>query len=62
MAEAQMDKDTLRKLIEATISSAGETDPATLPHRVRQRLEGQATGDLDLDHHIQQVLREMQKR
>ncbi|NNU14810.1 hypothetical protein HK107_00555 [Parvularcula sp. ZS-1/3] len=56
-----LDKAALRRIIESTVVAAGEPDPSTLPHLIRQRLEGQATGELDLDQYIQQVLREMKK-
>jgi hypothetical protein len=56
-----LDKEALRRIIEATVAASGEPDPSTLPHIIRQRLEGQATGDLDVDAYIQEVLREMKK-
>lgn len=59
MSAQSFDKDAIRKMIEAAVASAGDQDPSTLPHRIRQRLEGQATGELDLDVYIKQILREM---
>ncbi|MEE4213213.1 MAG: hypothetical protein V2I43_28550 [Parvularcula sp.] len=60
-SKPQLDKEALRRIIEATVSAAGEPDPDTLPHQIRQRLEGQATGDLDVDAYIRDVLRELKK-
>lgn len=60
-AAETLDKDAIRRIIEATVVAAGEPDPSTLPHLIRQRLEGQATGDLDVDQYIKQVLRDMRK-
>jgi hypothetical protein len=59
--EVQLDKEALRRIIEATVSAAGEPDPSVLPHMIRQRLEGQATGDLDVDAYIEEVMREMRQ-
>lgn len=57
----KMDKDAIRRLIEATVVASGEPDPSTLPHQIRQKLEGRATGDIDLEQYIQQVLQEMKR-
>lgn len=57
----QIDPETLRRIIEATVSAAGEPDPATLPHRIREQLAGRVTGDIDLEQYIRKVLREMRK-
>lgn len=51
-------KEALKALIRQTIDAAGEEDPAAIPHRVRARLKGQATGDLDVDAVIREVMRE----
>ncbi|MEO1656947.1 MAG: hypothetical protein AAFR65_04430 [Pseudomonadota bacterium] len=56
-----LDEDAVRKLIEATISAAGETDPSELPHAIRRKLAGQATGATDLDATIADVLRRLKK-
>ncbi|GGY40189.1 hypothetical protein [Parvularcula lutaonensis] len=60
-AAQTLDEDAIRRIIEATVAAAGEPDPSTLPHLVRQRLQGQATGDIDLEQYIKRVLREMRK-
>lgn len=57
MTRQKLDEKSIRRLIEATIASCGDVDPTTLPHVLRRRLEGQVSGDLDLDRHIREVLR-----
>ncbi|MEM0929440.1 MAG: hypothetical protein AAGI89_09125 [Pseudomonadota bacterium] len=56
-----LDEDAIRRLIEATVSAAGETDPSELPHQVRRKLAGQATGAVDLEATIADVLRGIKK-
>jgi hypothetical protein len=60
-SKPQLDKEALRRIIEATVSASGEPDPSTLPHQVRRRIEGQATGDIDVDAYIAEVLETMKK-
>jgi hypothetical protein len=55
------DAEAIRNIIRATVSAAGEPDPDTLPHLVRKRLEGQATGEVDVDAYVREVLAEMRK-
>ena len=55
-------EEAVKKLIRQTIASAGDEDPAALPHRVRERLKGQATGDIDVDAYVREVLRDKRKR
>lgn len=57
----QSPEDTIRAIIRATVSAAGEPDPQTLPHLVRQRLQGHATGDMDVDAYVKEVLEDMRK-
>lgn len=59
--EPGLDEDALRELIRATISDAGPIDPSTLPSKIRERIKGRATGNLDIDEYVKQVLRETQK-
>ncbi|HXI85842.1 MAG TPA: hypothetical protein VNH64_00175 [Parvularculaceae bacterium] len=66
MAEKQdwtpeMEK-ALKALIRRTIDQAGADDPASLPHRVKQRLKGRATGDLDVEAYVKEVLTERKRR
>lgn len=56
------DDEALKALIRKTIKSAGEIDPAAIPSKVRERLKGQATGDLDVDAFVQEIIREQKKR
>lgn len=50
------DEEALKALIRKTIRSAGELDPAAIPSRVKERLRGRATGDLDVDEYIREAL------
>lgn len=52
------DAEALRALIRATVKAAGPIDPALLPSRVKERIHGQATGDLDVDAIIKEVIAE----
>ncbi|MEX0644904.1 MAG: hypothetical protein WD076_06320 [Parvularculaceae bacterium] len=52
----------LKMLIRQTIDAAGAADPASIPHRVKERLKGQATGDLDIEAYVKQVLAERKKK
>ncbi|MEO1252093.1 MAG: hypothetical protein AAFW81_07100 [Pseudomonadota bacterium] len=56
-----LDEDALKALIRATIMNAGPIDPSLLPSKVRERIKGRATGDLDVEAYIRQVLRETKK-
>ncbi len=56
-----LDEDALKDLIRATIASAGPIDPSELPTKIRERIKGRATGDLDIDAYVKQVLRETKK-
>ena len=53
--------EAIKAIIRATVSAAGEPDPATLPHLVRAQLEGHASGDVDVDAYVEQVLKEMRE-
>ena len=54
--------EALKALIRATIAAVGPLDPAAIPSRVKERIKGQAVGDLDVDAYIKDVLAEQQKR
>ncbi|MEM8770620.1 MAG: hypothetical protein AAGD92_03115 [Pseudomonadota bacterium] len=56
------DEDALKALIRATVMNAGPVDPSILPSKIRERIKGRATGDLDVDAYINEVLRETQKK
>lgn len=53
--------EAIKAIIRATVSAAGEPDPETLPHLVRQQLEGHASGDIDVDAYVEKVLAEMRQ-
>ena len=53
--------EAIRNIIRATVSAAGEPDPATLPHLVRQRLGDHALGEKEIEAYVQEVLAEMRK-
>ena len=56
------DEEAVKALIRAAIAAAGPMDAATLPSRVKERLKGQATGDLDVDAYIKDVLAEINRK
>ncbi|MEM6414063.1 MAG: hypothetical protein AAF720_05330 [Pseudomonadota bacterium] len=49
-------EEVLKKLIKETIKSIGSIDPNELPHRLKEQLEGQGTGNVDIDALIQDVI------
>jgi hypothetical protein len=51
----------LKALIRETIAASGALSPDAIPHRVKERLKGQAIGDADLDRLIREAIAE-QKR
>jgi hypothetical protein len=55
-------EEALKELIRQTIDAAGAGDPATLPHRVKERLKGRAIGDLDVEAYVKAVLRERERK
>jgi hypothetical protein len=48
----------VKALIRETVASAGGLAPDQIPHRVKERLKGQATGDLDVDALIREALKD----
>lgn len=55
------DDEALKELIRETIKAAGPLGPDAIPHKVRERLRGRATGDLDIDSYIKEVIAESKK-
>lgn len=51
----------LKALIRDTIAGAGDLAPEAIPHRVKARLKGQATGVADLDRLIAEAIAEQKK-
>lgn len=60
-----IDKDerlkAVKALIRDTVASAGGIAPDAIPHRVKERLKGQALGDVDVDRLIAEALKERGK-
>jgi hypothetical protein len=50
-------EEALMKLIRDTVASAGAIAPDELPHLVKERIKGQAAGDLDVDAYIKEAVR-----
>jgi hypothetical protein len=55
------EEEALKALIRATVMAAGPIDPATIPHQVKDRIKEQATGDLDVDAYIREVMAEAKR-
>ncbi len=56
------DEEALKALIRETIKAVGPSDPAALPSKIRERIKARATGDLDVDAYIREVLAETKKK
>ncbi|WP_428408082.1 hypothetical protein [Hyphococcus sp.] len=56
------DEEDLKALIRATIKSAGPTDPARLPSKVREQIKGRISGEVDIDAYVKKVLAEERKK
>lgn len=50
--------EALKVLIRQTIDAAGPIDAASLPHRIKERLQAQIDSDVDLDALIGEVMKE----
>jgi hypothetical protein len=65
MANAAISKSerekALKSLIRETIVASGGMAPEAIPHRVKERLKGQAVGDADLDRLIREAIAEQKK-
>ena len=65
MAKAAIGKNerekALKALIRETIGASGGLAPDAIPHRVKERLRGQAVGDADLDRMIREAIAEQKK-
>ena len=59
--QGQDPAEAIKAIIRATVSASGEPDPETLPHLIRQQLEGHASGDIDVDAYVEEVLAEMRR-
>ena len=56
------DEETLKALIRETIHAAGPIAPDALPSKVKERIKGRLSGDIDVDAYIREVMAEMKKR
>ncbi len=45
----------MEKLIRDTVHALGEVDAADLPHLLRQRIQGQIAGDIDVEAYLKRV-------
>lgn len=55
-------EEALKALIRETVASAGAIAPDEIPHKVKERIRGQATGDLDVDAYIREAMKARAKR
>ncbi|MFZ5617001.1 MAG: hypothetical protein ACOZAA_06745 [Pseudomonadota bacterium] len=55
-------EEALKALIRETVASAGAIAPDEIPHKVKERIKGQATGDLDVDAYIREAVKARAKR
>jgi hypothetical protein len=55
-------EEALKKLIRDTVASAGAIAPDEIPHKVKERIRGQVTGDLDVDAYIADAMKRVKKR
>ncbi|HBK93006.1 MAG TPA: hypothetical protein DDZ68_15180 [Parvularcula sp.] len=60
IGKAEQEK-ALKTLIRETLAASGALSPDAIPHRVKERLKGQALGQADLDMLIREVLAEQKK-
>ena len=65
MARAAIDaserEKALKALIRETIAASGGLSPDAIPHRVKERLKGQAVGDVDIDRLIREAIVEQKQ-
>ena len=54
----EFDEATLRGLIEEAVQAIGPNDPGLSPPKVRARLVGRITGEVDLDRLIGEIIAE----
>ncbi len=47
--------EALKKLIRETVTSAGAVAEGDIPHKVKERIKGQAKGDLDVDGYVRDM-------
>lgn len=60
IGKAEREK-ALKALIRETIAASGGLSPDAVPHRIKERLKGQAIGEADLDRLIREAIAEQKK-
>lgn len=55
-------EEAIKRLIRDTVESVGAIAPGDIPHKVKERLRGQATGDLDIDACIREAIKARKRR
>ena len=55
-------EEALKKLIRETVESAGAIAPDEIPYKVKERIRGQVTGELDVDAYIRDLLKARKSR
>ncbi|MCB2112776.1 MAG: hypothetical protein R3C42_04525 [Parvularculaceae bacterium] len=55
--DARAKEEALKALIRETVESAGGIAPGDIPHKVKERIKGHATGDLDVDAYIREAMK-----
>ena len=55
-------EEALKKLIRDTVADAGALAPDEIPHKVKERIRGQAAGALDVDAYIREAIDSRKKR
>lgn len=55
-------EEALKALIRETVASAGAIAPDEIPHKVKERIRGQAAGDLDVDAYIREAMKARAKK
>ena len=60
--QPELSEDALKALIRATVMNAGSANPDELPFKIKERLKGQATGNLDVESCIREILAETKKK
>lgn len=55
-------EEALKKLIRETVESAGTIAPDEIPYKVKERIRGQVTGELDVDAYIRDLLKARKSR
>jgi len=55
-------EEALKALIRQTVAEAGKMAPDEIPHWVKERIRGQAAGDLDVEAYVRDLLKKRRDR